>query len=421
MKKSVFFIHNGCLRRALDVSRLMDYFQLNGCVLAADLGNADYIVFVTCAFIKSKEDECFKIIQNLKGAMGELIILGCLPEIAKAKFRDVFKGSFIATKDLHDIDKIFSEFKIKFADVPDAHFVHKNSYLYEHTHLFFSQWIGNFINKAAYFFDLLIKRIKPAGIKGGKVFRTIKNSLWKKPVYAKSCHLRISSGCLGQCSYCAIRNAIGTLKSKTLQTCIDEYQQLLDKGERRFIIVADDVGAYGLDNKGDFAQLLRRLSLADKNFQVEWFINQLHPKWAIAYKDELLLRIKQKKVLELLCPIQSASRRILRLMRRYEDIDKLEKVLFEFKKARSRVLLYTNIIIGFPSETEDDFMRTINFVIKVKFDYVWMFAYYDSEMAPAHSLSEKIDEKTIRHRITRAKKILDSKGIACVCNNNLRF
>lgn len=423
----VFLVHNGCLRRGLDTSRLAKYFAVNGCRIVKQAEEADYLIFVTCAFIKSKEKECFRLIDILKKYKRKLIIAGCLPAIAEARFREAFKGEFVVTKNLHEIDHIFKAFKVKFSHVPDAHFQNGKLYFYEypflHAHPFIAKCIKSYnaFRKKLFAVQFPRRGAISMNIPFMKSRKSISHIFWKKPRYSRSCHLRVSYGCTGKCSYCTIRKAIGNLKSKTLEVCKDEYKKLLHDGNRHFVMLADDLGSYGLDIGSSFAQLLQCFSFVDKNFNVTWAINHLHPRWMIDYKDELLKIIQQGKITLMLCAIQSGSSRILRLMNRYSNCKDIEDTLFKFKKANPGLLLYTNIIIGFPSETDEDFFSTIDLVRRVKFDRVWLFSYYDNGQTISSSLDSQLSTVTIRKRVKIAKKVLSKERIPLVCDNNVRY
>lgn len=376
-KADLFIFTNGCPRRALDVSRLMNYFRLNDCRIVGKPENADYIIFVSCSFKKRKEEECLWIIKLFGKYKGELIVGGCLPKISPVKLRRAFKGRYFSTININEIDNLFPDFRIKLKDVPDANFQTYQSQDFSA----FSKFARKFIN--------------------GRNSRTAS--------------LRLSYGCPGKCSYCNITSAIGSLKSKPLDLCLDEYKKLLDKGYRNFVILADNVGVYGSDIGSNFGELLKSFSEADKGLNARWYIQELHPVWAVKYKQELLEAIKEKRIFALLCPVQSGSQRILRLMNRYSNVNKTLKTLREFKTANPDIILATHIIIGFPSETDNDFNATLNFIKKAGFGHVRLYPYYDFPNTPASKIVKKVEEEKIMGRLNLAAKFLDKEGIKWWC------
>jgi MiaB/RimO family radical SAM methylthiotransferase len=223
-------------------------------------------------------------------------------------------------------------------------------------------------------------------------------------------YLRICDGCVEQCAYCSIYKAVGQLRSKSIQACTEEYRDILRKGYLKITILADNVGAYGLDINSSFAELLHHLS-AISNKKVHWYIQELHPRWAIRYKTELLKITEEKKVCELLCAIQSGSNRILKLMNRHHSIEEIKTVLEELKKANPKLQLYTQIIIGFPTETEEDLNATLNVIKEISFDHVSLYPYYDGYDTIASTLEGKIDTATINRRKKYAENYLTSAGI----------
>jgi MiaB/RimO family radical SAM methylthiotransferase len=345
MKKVFIQIVGCCRRRSLDATRLAEYFRLNKCEVLEKPDYADYILLVTCAYKKSKEDECFEEIRKFKKNKGELIILGCLPGIASERLKKEFNGKCLVTEKLDEIDKFFPEFKIKFAKVADA-------------------------NKEFPFAE--------------------KNT----------CFLRISKGCIANCTYCVIPKATGKLVSKPLKECLNEYGKLIDEGYTEINFCAENVGAYGSDIKSSFAELLNELDKVSSD--VRWAIHELHPCWVLKYKKEILEHIKNKKIINLGCTIQSGSERILKLMNRFVNLNDLKGTLNEFKRINPKLNLYTHVLVGFPSETEKDFDKTLKFIKKVPFDLVIFYVYTEREGTPAAKMQGKVADLAKTKRLRKA-------------------
>ncbi|VVB82107.1 Ribosomal protein S12 methylthiotransferase RimO [uncultured archaeon] len=350
--KTVFLTKNpGCSRRALDLARLSAYFSANEFEVVDNPKKADYIIFVTCSFMKSKVDECIKKIKNFRKYNGEVIVLGCLPEIALSSLKKVHEGKYLSTKDIEEIDKYFPDFKIKLKDIPDS----------------------NYISSASV----------PS--------------------------LKICSGCNDKCSYCAINRAIGELKSKSLKQCKEEYLRLL--GNNLYIdITADNVGSYGLDIGSSFGKLLLELDKISPN-EIKWQIKELHPFWIIKYKKELLSLIKKGRIVCLQSAIQSGSERILSLMNRYNNLKEIEKTLLEFRLANPSLNLLTQVIVGFPTESEEEFNMTLNSIKQLGFQSVQIFPYYDAENTIASGIKEKVTKRIIKKRMKTAKKFAIKNNI----------
>jgi MiaB/RimO family radical SAM methylthiotransferase len=346
--------------------------------------------------------ESLEIIEKLKKYKKEIIIAGCLPEIAKNQLEKFFKGKTISTKDLEKIDEFFKDFQYKFSTVSDSNFPH-------------------FLPCEL----LLIFKTKPlTKIFSLNSFHLIKeflaNMVQSRFSYnrSKTYFLRINQGCLGNCAYCSIKKAIGPLKSKPPENCLEEYKQILNLGCENVVILGDDVGAYGLDLNTSFPELLNRLSKIEQGFFVKWSIKEMHPQWIVKYYLDLLPFIQRGKIIHILCGVQSGSSRILKLMNRYSNIGMVQKVLKEFKKVNPNLKLSAQIIIGFPSETEEDFLKTIEFIREIKFNEVFIYPYSNQEGTIAFKLPNQIPDEIKRRRIKQIVSFLKKEKINYYCENN---
>ena len=395
MKKyKIYITCKGCDKRLLEATKINRYFDLNGCKITNNPSKADYIVFNTCAFSQLQEDECFNLMHDFVKHKAELIILGCLPALASTRFKNVFHGKYLYTKQLSQIDQFFPHFKIKFDSIQDAHILHQDLSNFQKFKSKFS-WSWDFFLICWVALKFKLKNFKTP------LHRSIR----------KGAYLRISGGCFNKCSYCAIPNAIGQLKSKNLDLCLNEYQELLAQGHKTIIITADNVGSYGIDIQSNFVELLEAMAQIDQGKNVNWIISELHPQWLLRYKEGLLKLVRNGKITELLCPIQSASERVLKLMKREHNIKAIEEVFIELKEANPHFKLNTDIIIGFPSETKEEFTQSIEFVKRVRFDQVQLFKYTDRPGTSASQLTDKISNKDQLVRLRLAIKILKGTSI----------
>ncbi len=335
---------------------------------------------------------------------GRLIVAGCLPGIAPDKLEQVFPGKSMEIINLEKIDELFSDFEVKFKDIPDANLQH------------------GFVKAAG----IAFLRTFTLNFRFNRVFlKKCSNRLAESfgealPVKsAKTAFLRISRGCAERCSYCNIFRAIGQLRSKEAEECQREYSKLLERGYRRFRLLADNLGAYGLDCGKTFADLLHKLSEVDKGYRVNWYLSELHPRWVIAYKDALSQYVSEGKITDIFCPVQSGSNRILRLMNRHHGIEEITGILKRFRELQPGLRLQTNFIIGFPSETEEDVAASISAAESVRFDQVILHAYYDAYNSVSSGMEGKISQEKIIERISRADDLLQKAGVVCFCDKDI--
>jgi len=390
MKTKIFITNNWlCYQKWIDMAKLIKYFKVNNCIVTKNPRNADYIILVTCGAHKKRERECFDLINKLNKYKAELIIAGCLPGFVPKKLKQAFRGRTILTKDLHEIDKIFSNFKTKFSDIPETH-----SPPYEYLSLL----------KRIPLLAFLAKNLFPLKPFCMKYILCIIKAVTQKELPIAI--IRIAFGCSNYCSYCITHRATGKLKSKLLNVCLKEYQELINQGYRNFLITGEDTGAYGIDINSSLSELLEKFYEISKGINATWSLESMNPKWVIKYKNTISKYIKIGKIRKISCPIESGSDRILKLMNRNYKIKEFEDILRKFKKINPDLLLETHAIVGFPSETEKDFSDTLKVINNIGFDSTSLNTYSDNKNSPSFKLSNKIDNKTIQKRIKLAKKNL---------------
>lgn len=387
--KKFFITYTGCARRQLDCERLKNYFIENKFKLVNSPEEADYIFISTCGLTKLKENMSINKILESKKFNGEIIVCGCLPSMNMKRIKEVFDGEIINTKSLGEIDKFFPGFSIKFNDIPDPNkvFIYTNK-----------QRILQFIQKLDIFYPiqffnriLFLKKIRKKSLRYVPPAIDFNNNFLT---------LRISSGCLGNCSYCNIRKSIGNLKSKPLSAVLGELRNGISNKKNKINILSSDTGAYGLDICSNLPQLLKAILAENGNVSIK-FIQDLHPHWICRYKSQLIELIKTKRIKSILTAVQSGSERILKLMKRSTNLSKFKETLIEMKRAYPSLRLGTQIIVGFPTETEQDFQDTINFVRDCQFDEVGVFCYHETETQDSVKIKPKIPPSVIEDRIDR--------------------
>jgi tRNA-2-methylthio-N6-dimethylallyladenosine synthase len=212
----------------------------------------------------------------------------------------------------------------------------------------------------------------------------------------------IMQGCDNYCSYCVVPYVRGRETSRTPENIINEIRTLVDNGVREVTLLGQNVNSYG-KKQGlcTFPQLLRRVNDIDGLLRIRFTTS--HPK---DLSEDLMRAFKD---LDKLCkhihlPVQSGSNRVLEMMnRKYTRELYLEKV----KKLRNicpGIAITSDIIVGFPGETDDDFEETLELINKVEFDGLFAFKYSDRPNATAVRLPGKISE---REKKARLKKVLD--------------
>jgi len=381
----------------LDSSILVDYFRNNNYVIVNSPRRADYILVSTCAFNKNAEDVSFKLIEKHKKYKGELIVIGCLPEIDPARFRKRFNGRYLVTKDLDRLDSFFPENQVKLSGLPD------------------SNEPFPIISRIDKFF-LKFRLSREFSFKCLLALKNFTKNPFAplNPLASGGVYIRISYGCSRNCSYCRIRNAIGPLKSKPMKTCLEEYGTLLSRGHRNFVLTADNLGIYGADISSSLPELLNEMSRLDKGLLTKWTLLEIQPDSLVEYKTDLITFIKEGKISTISSPLQSGSPRILRLMSRYSNIDNIVNTLNELKGANASIKLLTDLIVGFPGETEEDFNLSLEVTRNALVDKVHLFAFAEWENTAAIALPNRIDQNVILRRLKHATTYFGKNNIEVV-------
>ncbi len=168
----------------------------------------------------------------------------------------------------------------------------------------------------------------------------------------------ICQGCLGDCSYCSVRFARGSLKSYSKEDILKEVRDAVAQGCKRINLTAQDTGCWGIDFGSTLPELLDAVLAVDGNFIVR--LGMANPNFVKLYLPELIRIFKSDKMLKFLhVPVQSGSNRVLKDMRRKYSADDFRDIVKAFNKETPDICISTDVIVGYPSETEDDFQQTI--------------------------------------------------------------
>lgn len=179
----------------------------------------------------------------------------------------------------------------------------------------------------------------------------------------------ISIGCLNNCSYCSVKFARGILFSYPIQDITKEVRQAVKAGCKEFYLTSQDNGCYGFDIGTTLHELISEVCKMEGKFFVRvGMMNPLHTK---QFLGKLIESYKNEKIFKFLhIPVQSGSNRILELMNRGYKVEDFLDIAEKFRKEFSKLTLATDIIVGFPSETEEDFNKTMKLIEKIKPDII---------------------------------------------------
>ena len=230
------------------------------------------------------------------------------------------------------------------------------------------------------------------------------------PVLRKSGYkawVSIMYGCNNFCTYCIVPYVRGRERSRMPKDIIAEVKELIEKGYKDITLLGQNVNSYGkdLDGKPTVAYLINEISKLDGDFWLHLMTS--HPKDATS---EMIDAISSSKYCAncFHLPLQSGSDAILKKMNRHYDIERYLSVVSELKEKCKDITLTTDIIVGFPGETEEDFQKTLDVVSKVRYDSIYTFIYSPRKGTPAAVMEEQIPEEIQKERFNRLVDLQNS-------------
>ncbi len=221
-----------------------------------------------------------------------------------------------------------------------------------------------------------------------------------------SAWVSIMYGCNNFCTYCIVPYVRGRERSRESERVVSECRELVESGCKEITLLGQNVNSYRSDIS--FYELVKRISDIPGDFRLKFMTS--HPKDVSDELIELFADNKSKLVPYFHLPLQSGSDEVLKRMNRTYNTERYLSVVNKLRKIRPDIALSTDIIVGFPGETEEDFQKTLDILSEVRFDFVFAFVYSVREGTPAAKMPEQIDAKIKSERITKLLKIQD--GIA---------
>lgn len=361
----VSMVSLGCPKNQVDAEMMLKILADAGFEISTEESEADAIIINTCGFIEEAKQEAIENILEAaqykkNGKCKALIVTGCLAE----RYKD-------------DVTKEIPE-----ADVCVG--IGSNGNI--------AEIVKAALDKKAVnsYGDKLSLDLNGDRILGG---------------YSFSTYLKIGDGCDNCCTYCAIPQIRGRMRSRTIEDCVSEAKRLADRGVTELIVVAQDTTAYGTDIYGKpmLTELLKELVKIEK---LHW-IRTLYT-YPERITDGLLeLIAKEKKLCKYLdMPIQHVNGEILKKMNRRGDENSLRALIERIRSKVPDITLRTTLITGFPGETEEQFTQLAQFVKDIKFDRLGCFPYSAEENTVAANMPEQIEEQT---KVDRMESIMETQ------------
>ena len=221
--------------------------------------------------------------------------------------------------------------------------------------------------------------------------------------FSFKCGVNIMYGCNNFCSYCIVPYVRGRERSRKPEDIIKEVKQVVSEGVKEVMLLGQNVNSYGktLEDPMTFAELLREIEKVDGLERLRFMTS--HPK---DLSDDLIAVMKDSSKIchHLHLPVQSGSTRILKKMNRRYTKEQYLELVEKIRKAVPDISLTTDIIVGFPQETEEDFQETLDVVRKVRFDSAFTFIYSKRTGTPASVMEGQVPQEVVKDRFDRLLK-----------------
>ena len=352
----VGFVSLGCPKAASDAEQILTRLRAEGYEISGSYDGADLVVVNTCGFIDAAVEESLDAIGEALDENGKVIVTGCLG--AKGNIVKETHPAVLAVTGPHALQEVMDAVH---AHLPPQH-------------------------------DPFVDLVPPQGIR------------LTPDHYA---YLKISEGCNHRCSFCIIPSLRGDLVSRSIGEVLKEAETLAAAGVKELIIISQDTSAYGVDVKyrtGFVAgrPVKTRLYELCKALGELGIWVRLHYVYPYPSVDDLLPLMAEGKILPYLdVPFQHASPRILKLMKRPGDVDKVLDRIAAWRKAVPELTIRSTFITGFPGETEAEFNELLDFLDTAQLDRVGAFAYSPVEGAAANALPGALPEEIREERKMR--------------------
>ncbi|MEI6818611.1 MAG: tRNA (N6-isopentenyl adenosine(37)-C2)-methylthiotransferase MiaB [Verrucomicrobiota bacterium] len=381
----------GCQMNERDSEQVARMFSEGGYTVTTDENDADAVLINTCSVRDQAEQKALGKMGNLihKGRDRKHVVYGFMGCMAQSRGEELFKT-------LPNLDVVVGTQKY-----------HK---VFEYVDTILQRRLEARMDDPTY--SLRGTSVCDTAEEEGSQ-NTIRDHVPK--AHEASAFVSIMQGCNMRCSFCIVPDTRGKERGRPIAEIVAEVRQLAAHGVKEVTLLGQIVNLYGrtefpkIDGKSPFVQLLEAVHAIEEIERIRF--TSPHP---IGYRDDLVAAFTY---LPKLCshihfPMQSGSDRILREMRRPYKNEKFVEICEKMKAARPGVAITTDIIVGFPGETEEDFQATIDTVERLQFDNAFVFRYSKRRNTPAAEMDEQISESVKEERNQRLLAVVDRLAIA---------
>ncbi|MGA2875580.1 MAG: tRNA (N(6)-L-threonylcarbamoyladenosine(37)-C(2))-methylthiotransferase [Nitrososphaerales archaeon] len=349
--KKIYVEGHGCSASLADTEILMGMIEQGGYELVDDQDQADLSVLVTCSVKSVTEQRMLSRIRDLShNGKNRLIVAGCLPKADPAKVTKIDQN--LSMLGPGNLDRILPTIE------------------------------GTFSGKQMV--SLEPQKLVKLGLPRSRLNRVVGV-------------VEISSGCLSSCTFCQVKLVKGNVFSYPEEQIVEEARILVSEGAKEIWLTSTDNAAYGRDAKTTLPSLIRKVLSLQGDFKVR--VGMMNPLLTARLVDELVECFQHEKVFKFIhLPVQSGSDRILKAMQRGYSVDDFYEMVDAFRAAVPGISLSTDMIVGFPTETESEFLESLELLTKAKPDVVNISRFGARDGTKAAVMDGQIDSKTSKDR-----------------------
>ncbi|MBA7480354.1 tRNA-2-methylthio-N(6)-dimethylallyladenosine synthase [subsurface metagenome] len=349
--------NNLCITYTLEFKRIEDFFIANKWELTKEPAETDWIVIGACAGFLPQIEDYFKKVKELSPLRKKLVVYGCLPKICPERYAKVASEVvvWVPSERPQDIEKIIPEPAVHWADLP-----------------------------------------KPT------CFRIEDYRCYE----ADKKYIVLQYGCQAKCVYCPHILGMGPQKSRPRKDILNQVKTVVAQGAHILFLEGMDSGSWGTDltPPETYPELIGDILEIPGDFEIH--VSQFGGNWLLHYGKRLLEAFCDPRITDIKIPLQTTSPRLLKLMGRDPRVEELAPSLQILRKRNRRFNLRTDLIIGFPTETEEELSNTLTFVCKY-FDEVACFGFEIHPETPIARMDVPFyDEEVIESRVRWAIEFL---------------
>ncbi|PXV56454.1 30S ribosomal protein S12 methylthiotransferase RimO [Aeromonas veronii] len=363
----VGFVSLGCPKNLVDSERILTQLRTEGYDVVPSYDDAELVVVNTCGFIDSAVQESLEAIGEALAENGKVIVTGCLG----AKENQI--------REIHP----------KVLEITGPHAYEE---VLGHVH--------KYVEKPQH-----------------NPFTSLVPAHGVKLTPRHYAYLKISEGCNHRCTFCIIPSMRGDLVSRPIGDVLAEAKRLKEAGVKELLVISQDTSAYGVDVKhrtGFYDGMPVKTSmvaLCEELAKLDIWV-RLHYVYPYPHVDDVIPLMRDGKILPYLdIPLQHASPRILKLMKRPGSVERTLERIQKWREICPQITLRSTFIVGFPGETEDDFQMLLDFIDKAELDRVGCFKYSPVEGALANELPDPVPEEIQEERFQRFMELQQQVSI----------